>query len=191
METLDLAPSTRAVSELVLALTDDELSAPTPCPAYTVADLVDHIGGLTIAFTAAARKQTPEHGNASGNGSRLEPGFRDRIAADLDVLAQAWTEAAAYDGMTQAGGVDLPGSVAAQVALNEVVVHGWDLAVATGRAYEPHPDAVETCAQFVASFEPPDEADGGPFGTPRPVADDASGLDRLVALAGRDPSWHA
>ena len=78
--------------------------------------------------------------------------------------------------MTQAGPVELPAAIAAQVALNEVVVHGWDLAVATGRPYDPDPAAVETCLAFVSSFEPPEGGaadDGGLFGPPVPVPDDA------------------
>ena len=39
--------------------------------------------------------------------------------------------------MTQAGGVDLPGEVAGLVALNELVVHGWDIATASGQDYRP------------------------------------------------------
>ena len=37
--------------------------------------------------------------------------------------------------MSRAGGVDFPGEVAGMVALTEVVVHGWDLARATGQPY--------------------------------------------------------
>ena len=59
--------------------------------------------------------------------------------------------------MTQAGPVDLPGDVAALVALDEVVVHGWDLARATDQPYEPGEAAALACLGFVQSFEPPAE----------------------------------
>ncbi len=72
---------------------------PTPCPAYSVADLLDHLGGLSVAFTAAAVKDlTPRE--PSADGSRLEPGFRDRIGAALTALAEAWRAPGAFDGMT-------------------------------------------------------------------------------------------
>ena len=29
---------------------------PTPCPAYTLGDLIEHVGGLALAFSAAADK---------------------------------------------------------------------------------------------------------------------------------------
>lgn len=186
--TLDLTPSTRALAELVDSVTAADLTRPTPCPAYTVADLVDHIGGLTVAFTAAATKTPLEgDGNASGDGSRLEPEFRDRIAADLAGLAAAWADPTAYDGTTQAGPVELPAEIAAMVALNEVVVHAWDLAVSLGRPLDADPAAVAVCTQFVTSFEVPKGE--GPFGAPVTPATEASELDRLVAAAGRRPDW--
>jgi uncharacterized protein (TIGR03086 family) len=139
METYDFGPATATMSRLVRGVTDEQLTAPTPCPKYTVADLVDHIGGLTIAFTGAATK-TPvpgAGGGGQGDGSRLEEGWRDRIAGDLERLAAAWAEPAAYDGTTMAGPIEMPGPEAAAVALNEVVVHGWDLAQGTGHPSRP------------------------------------------------------
>lgn len=187
MDTLDLSTATTDVAGLVQAVTDEQLSAPTPCPDYTVGDLVDHIGGLTTAFTMAAHKERPDGDGAPvGDASRLEPGWRDRIAGDLGALAAAWTDPAAYEGMTQAGPIELPGEIAALVALNEVVVHGWDLAVATGQPYQPDPTAIATCASFVEQFDVDGE---GPFGPPVPPPADASPLEQLVAGTGREPRW--
>ena len=189
MDILDLGPATATMRRLVLSTTDDQLALPTPCTDYTVGDLVEHVGGLTVAFTGAAHKQVVpgSEGGGSGDASRLEAGWRDRIARDLDVLAEAWRTPAAYDGMTAAGGVDLPGAVAARVALNEVVVHGWDLATATGQRFDPDPASVQECLDFVAGFEVPPEAGDGPFGPPVDPPADATDLERLVALTGRDP----
>jgi uncharacterized protein (TIGR03086 family) len=158
-----------------------------------VADLLDHIGGLALAFTMSARKQEiPGGGNASGDGSRLEDGWRDRICAQLGELGEAWLEPAAYDGMTMAGPIEMPAEIAALVALDEVTVHAWDLAVATGQAYAADPAAVEAAHAFASSFEPPEGGaadDGGLFGPPVPVPADAPALDRLLGATGRDPRW--
>ncbi|WP_193607895.1 TIGR03086 family metal-binding protein [Nocardioides lijunqiniae] len=189
MDTLDLGPAAATMRRLVLATTDDQLTLPTPCPDYTVGDLVEHVGGLTIAFTGAAHRQPVPgaDGGGAGDASQLEEGWRDRIVRDLEVLVEAWLNPAAYDGMTAAGGVDLPGAVAAQVVLNELVVHGWDLARATDRRCDPDPASVAACREFVAGFEVPPGAGDGPFGPPVTPPDDATDLERLVALTGRDP----
>ena len=53
---LDLTPATEMVTRVVADIGDDQLGAPTPCPGTTVADLLDHLDGLCLAFTAAAAK---------------------------------------------------------------------------------------------------------------------------------------
>ena len=73
------------------------------------------------------------------------------------------------------------------VALNEVTVHAWDLARSTGQSYDADPSAVAGATAFVRSFDAPANADGGLFGPPVDVPDDAGDLDRLLGLTGRDP----
>jgi len=193
MTTLDFRPTTTELARLVRSVRDEQLGDPTPCPDYTVADLLDHIGGLALAFTCAARKEdVPGGGDPSGDGSRLEQGWRDRISTQLGELGKAWLEPAAYDGMTMAGPIEMPAEIAALVALDEVTVHAWDLAAATGQEYAADPAAVEAANGFASSFEPPEDgaaADGGLFGPPVPVPADAPALHRLLGATGRDPHW--
>ena len=139
--TLDLEPATKVMAELVAHVTDDQLGDPTPCPDYTLGDLLDHVGGLALAFTAAATKETAALAGQgpAGDASRLGEDWRTRIPRDLAELAHAWRDPNAWTGMTQAGGIDLPGEVAGLVALDEVVIHGWDVARATGQPFDPSP----------------------------------------------------
>jgi len=189
---VDLRPTTTALAALVRGVRDDQLTSKTPCPDYSVADLLDHIGGLAVAFTHAARKDDLTPHAPSVDGSRLENGFRDRIPTALGDLGQAWQDPGAYDGVTMAGPIEMPADQAALVALDEVTVHAWDLAVATGQPYPADPAAVAACRDFVAGFEPPAGGaadDGGLFGPRVVVPPDASGLDQLIGATGRDPAW--
>ena len=95
--------------------------------------------------------------------------------------------------MTQAGGVDLPGEVAGLIALDELVIHGWDVARALGKPYEPDEATLEALYSFVVQFaEPGQEASReGLFGPVVPVPDDAPLFDRILGLTGRNPSWSA
>ncbi|MEP6667372.1 MAG: TIGR03086 family metal-binding protein [Nocardioidaceae bacterium] len=192
-QTIDLGPATERVFALLRGISDDQLTDPTPCPAYTLGDLVEHVGGLALAFTWAATKDFPEEaGQApSGDASRLPDAWRDEFAVRLSGLAEAWRDPAAWGGMTQAGGVDLPGQVAGLVALNEVVVHGWDVAVASGQAYGADAACIQGCLGFVVPMSQPgrEAQREGVFGPVVPVDDDAPELDRLLGLAGRDPAW--
>ncbi len=187
----ELTPATAALSLIVAKIGDDQLGAPTPCRGATVADLLDHVGGLCLAFTGAAAKD-PEAGRqtASADGSRLGPDWRTRIPERLDGLAAAWQADDAWAGLTRAGGIDMPGEVAGRVAANEVVVHGWDIATATGHGYSCQPGVLQAAYEFVQQVvaQYPDGSEGL-FGPPVSVPDDAPLLDRLVGLTGRDPAW--
>jgi len=192
MARVDLRPTTSTLADLVRGVRDDQLSERTPCPSYSVADLLDHIGGLSVAFRVAATKEDLSGHAPSADGSRLEDGWRDRIAVALDDLGEAWQQPSAYDGMTMAGPVEMPADLAALVALDEVTVHAWDLAVATGQPYPADPAAVAACREFVAGFEPPPGGaadDGGLFGPPVAVPAAAPALDQLIGATGRDPAW--
>ena len=91
--------------------------------------------------------------------------------------------------MTQAGGIDLPGEVAGLVALDELVVHGWDVARASGQPYSHDPETLEAVHGFVSQFASDGRRDNGLFGPPVDVAADAPLLDRVIGLTGRDPAW--
>ena len=193
MEIVDLGPAAQRLADLVARVTDDELGNPTPCPAYTVGDLVEHVGGLALAFTAAANKERSKYNEepAPGSAERLGDDWRTRIPRDLAGLAQAWRNPEAWTGMTRIAGGDSPSSVVGLVAADELVVHGWDVARATGQPYDPEPAVLDAARSFLAMFASPD-APAGPevaFGPSRPMPDDAPPLDRVVALAGRDPGW--
>ncbi|MDQ3944456.1 MAG: hypothetical protein M3357_04765 [Actinomycetota bacterium] len=95
--------------------------------------------------------------------------------------------------MTRAGGFGLPGDVAGLVALDELVVHAWDVARASGQPYDCDPASLEVVHEFVAQFSGPGKEDQrqGLFGPEVHVPDEAPLLDRVIGMAGRDPAWSA
>jgi uncharacterized protein (TIGR03086 family) len=185
----DLRPAAQRMADLLAAVTDDRLTAPTPCAKYTLGELIDHVGGLSIALAATARKDLGPltSGGPPGDAARLGADWRTRIPRDLAALAEAWRDPGAWEGMSQAGGVDLPGSALGSVALNELVVHGWDVARSTGLPYDCADWEVDACLRFVSGAATADS--GGPYGPIVEVPADAPPLDRLLGLTGRDPSW--
>jgi uncharacterized protein (TIGR03086 family) len=76
------------------------------------------------------------------------------------------------------------------IVLNEVLVHGWDLAVGTGQPYEVDPAAAQRCLQFARELAlGAPEVRNGMYGPEVPVPDDAGIFDRLLGQTGRDPEW--
>lgn len=176
-------------ADLLHNVGDEHLTAPTPCADMTVAALVSHLGGLAAAFTAAAAKRFGELTDTPPEVSEdLDDDWRAAYPTRLAELAAAWRERSAWEGMSRAGGVDFPADVGARIALTEVVVHGWDLARATGQPYAVEDALLQAVLPHVAEF-----AEQGPveglFAAPVSVAADAPLLDRVVALTGRDPGW--
>jgi uncharacterized protein (TIGR03086 family) len=186
MTMIDLRPATERLAKLATSVADDQLGAPTPLPAANLGDLIDHVGTFTVAFTATARGESTER-PPMPSGAKLEAGWRQRLSRDLAALADAWQDPAAWEGFVTAGGVDMPAEVAGLVVLDELVVHGWDVAVASSQPYEATAPEIESATMFVTSFEAP--RDGTLFGPIVPVPETATPLDRLLGLTGRDPGW--
>jgi uncharacterized protein (TIGR03086 family) len=194
---LDLEPATREVARLLDGVGDDHLAAPTPCADTPVAALLDHLMGLSLAFTWAARKTTPaeDRGTVPGPGrataAHLDPDWRAVLPERLRELADAWRDPAAWTGETVAGGVRMPADQMGVVALDEVVLHGWDLARATGQTFSCDPASAAAVLEFTTAAARPENAGlrDGLFGPVVDVPPDAPPLDRALGLAGRDPAW--
>ncbi|MEU1278557.1 TIGR03086 family metal-binding protein [Streptomyces sp. NPDC005805] len=195
----DLGPVAEGVARLLPGVPDERLDGPTPCPEYAVRDLLGHLHGLSAAFRDAARKDLGPNTSTDPGSHRpvLPADWRTSLPALLTDLAAAWRVPDAWDGMTQAGGVTFPASDAGMVALNELLVHGWDLARATDQPYAPDPASLAVSRALLTPQEPdgpdgasePDGAGNGLFGPVVPVPDDAPELDRVVGLSGRHPDW--
>ncbi len=190
MVMIDLTPACQRTADVLANVNDEQLDAPTPCPDYRLSDLLHHVGGLAMAFTAAARKDFGEWTDNPPQGGQLDDDWRTSYTARLTELARAWQAPEAWQGMTRAGGIDLPGEVAGSVALTEVVIHGWDVARASGQSYDVDPETTESLLAHVSQIaaEGPVE---GLFGAAVPVPDDAPPLDRAIGMSGRDPNWRA
>ncbi|HEX2212847.1 MAG TPA: maleylpyruvate isomerase N-terminal domain-containing protein, partial [Mycobacterium sp.] len=52
----DFTAACQRTADVLAGVTDEQLTAPTPCENLRLDALVAHIGGLALAFTAAARK---------------------------------------------------------------------------------------------------------------------------------------
>jgi uncharacterized protein (TIGR03086 family) len=181
----DLEPAARRVAALLDGVPDPALNAPTPCD-MVLATLLDHFMGLTEGLAASARKEPTDAPQASAD--HLDPDWRVLLPKRLDTLVAAWREPGAGEGMTTAGGIELPATDVAAVTLDELVIHGWDLARATGQPYEPDPADVAAIMPFLEAFGS-GQGVPGLFGPSVPVRDDAPAFDRALGLSGRDPGW--
>ena len=149
---------------------DEQRDSPTPCAEYTVDDLIAHVDEVAQGLAAVA-----------GSSTR-----HNTVPAHVQALGEAWDDPAAWEGSTDAGGVELSNELWGKIALTEVVVHGWDLAQATGQSFELPEETLRACFEHVREFVPNaplPELWGKPVDTPP----EAPLLDRIVAITGRSP----
>jgi uncharacterized protein (TIGR03086 family) len=192
----DLRPAALEMSRLVNAVRDDQLGDPTPCPKYTLGDLLQHVRGLVEAFTVAGRKEQPAGGSKpppQGDASLLPAEWRGEITDWLGRLVDAWADPSAWEGTAWIAGFEAPASAVGVTAANELVVHGWDVARASGQEILLDDAALSPSLEFVTMMSGPgsEEARGDAFGPALPIPDGASALDEVVAGNGRDPAWSA
>ena len=111
--------------------------------------------------------------------------------ASLDALTAAWAKEEAWRGSTHIAGFEAPAENIGMAAVNELVVHGWDVARASGQTLQVDAATMEPCTAFAAILAGPqgDALRGVAFGPEVPVGADASALDRVLGANGRDPGW--
>jgi uncharacterized protein (TIGR03086 family) len=150
----------------------EQLSDPTPCADWTVAQLIGHVVSAPRRFLEMAKGGEPDW--SSGPEPATE-GWTAEFQVAADDLIHAWHE---VGDRADAGTVDW------QIA--EFAVHTWDLVRATGQSPRLDPEVAERGYAFMSvSLTPENRADA--FGAEVEVADDADPYDRLAAFAGRDP----
>lgn len=185
MDLLDLdrraLESTRA---FVQRTTVPQLELPTPCAAWDVRALLNHVLGNNHMYAAAAAGDTVDWSRRDDDRVGDDPhGAYDRSAAEVTA---AFAAADPADEIRLPFGL-LPAEQALAVHFVDVLVHGWDLAVATGQDPVLPSDVAEAAIAIVAAY-PPDV-----WGTPMFFADkvDSAADDppyvRLVSLLGRHP----
>ena len=177
------------VSQLSLALeatgqvldgVGGQWAGPTPCPEWDVRALASHLVTGNLGFAAALAGRPPA-ADPVPPGVPLPQAYRESAAA----LLAAFGEPGALERTVTVPFGTVPGIVALHLRATEVLVHGWDLARATGQAVAFPEEVAAAELDFTARMLPQVPPDRSPFGPPQPVAPDAPAIDRLAAMLGR------
>jgi uncharacterized protein (TIGR03086 family) len=169
---------------IIASVRTDQLQGPTPCPDYSVGQLVDHIVGWVQVFAGAACEE-PFDGDPSAYRAGDEPGS-EFLEAARD-LSAGWRELGLDRSVHLVSG-ELPGQMVFNMTLMEYMAHGWDLAKATGQQI-PFTDkeASEVLVRAEATLPAQYRGEGKSFGVIVEVPADASSVDRFVGFMGRRP----
>jgi uncharacterized protein (TIGR03086 family) len=173
------------VCSLVAAVRDEQLPQATPCAEFTVRDLLNHLFQVVGNFQlAAARKEV----DWSVTADALTGDWRARFAGDARDMVAAWSDPGVLDGVSP--GMGLPQRTLGLMMVVDLVVHGWDLALATGQRYEVGEPLLAATAEFLDTMGDMGRRMGA-FGPVVAVGADTGRLGQLLALTGRDPGWAA
>jgi uncharacterized protein (TIGR03086 family) len=172
-----------ALARVASSVREDQLAARTPCEKFSAAELLAHLGEVLPASERAAHK-VPQ----PAAGSAPEPDDPAAIAAAARRVAVAWSDPAAYEDTTEFGPGGMPAAVAAIITLQELAVHGWDLARATGQPFEVGEAAGRAALEAVDQIAGNARVSGA-YGPPFDVPATAPAFHRALADSGRNPDW--
>jgi uncharacterized protein (TIGR03086 family) len=177
---------------VVRNITADQLHAPTPCSEYDVRRLVKHLLFWGPSLLGAAQKEPVTPLAASEHDVDLAgDDWAGMLEAQIDRTVAAWGKPDAWAGTTYLGGPpQLPAATIGGMVLGELVVHGWDLARATGQQVRWDDEMLDFLHQEVAKTAEQGR-DLGVYGNRVQVPETASLLVRILGLTGRDPNWTA
>lgn len=180
----------------------DQLDGPTPCDDFDVRTLIGHLVGVLERVTLMGRGENPFQAPDKITGLADDawlPAWSDAAQRGND----AWADDASLVRIVHLPWAQESGALTLASYCNEITVHTWDLATATGQhpawddevvatAWDsfrglPGQGRAEMFAAVKAEMPEPYRSAGDPWADAVPVPDDAPLIDRLVAWNGRRP----
>jgi uncharacterized protein (TIGR03086 family) len=165
-----------------------ELDGATPCADWDLRTLLNH----TILWTAYSAEQRAYGQSVAedlmNKDFTAEPGFAADYQAQAGRAVKAWSDPQAWAGDRGVMGSATPAKDIAAMLIAEMVLHGWDIAKATGQDYQCSKELADELLETVeAQGEMFRQYQG--FAAIVPVPDGADAFDRALSLSGRDPNW--
>jgi uncharacterized protein (TIGR03086 family) len=165
---------------------EGQLGLPTPCTEWTVRDVINHItGGSTMFAICVEEGSVPDDllGQLMG-GDNLGDDFQGAWKAASQRAVAAFDLPGALEKMVKLPFGEMPGGVALNIAIFDVLTHAADLATATGQTLDDN-ELIETALSTGQAMIGPDFRTPGIFGPEQPAPDGATPMQRLLAFAGR------
>ncbi|MGI9601030.1 MAG: TIGR03086 family metal-binding protein [Acidimicrobiales bacterium] len=183
MSTQPYEQAVAATRSVLAGVQADQLDADTPCAAWDVSELINHIVGGQHFFLAGMTGTPPTGGDTDYAAGDYVAAFDEATGAALAAFAE---EGALQRTVSLPFG-DMPGMAVMGLASTDTFQHGWDLAKATGQSTDLAPELAGSLLQqskmaIQDSFRGPE---GAPFGPEQSCADDACKADQLAAFLGR------
>ncbi len=159
-----------------------QLDDPTPCTEVTVHGVIDHMIVLGGTFAHLFRGEQPPELAAPVTYGWVP--VKEFTAVMEDLLA-AMASPGALDRVIETPVGAMPGEVFARFVALDGVVHGWDLATATGQTYAPPEEVVVAVDAFARTAIDDEVRSTGMFAPVTAAPSGAGRLEQLIAFTGR------
>lgn len=173
LEQLDnLAP---VLGTVINGIRDDQFDNATPCTEFTVEGVLQHMLVGATMFTAAFKGEAPQPAPTGD--------LRAATGEALGNLVAAMHSPGALERTVDAPFGAAPGETFARFVVLDGLVHGWDIATATGQEYDPPASVVAEVQEFARSAITPMRGDV--FAAETTAPEGATPIERLAAFTGR------
>jgi len=186
MEIVELHDRALEATTAIVANVDAaQFGAPTPCAEFDVRALLNHMVVGNYRFAKIACGEPAEAVPLTGDYVHDDAltSYRESAAA----VSEAWRAPGALERTARLPIGDFPGTFALGIHTVEAIVHGWDLAKATGQPTELDPELYEVAWRNSKDIDESFRGSGRPFGPVVPAPPGASETDKLMAWLGRRP----
>ena len=137
------------LGDLIERTTPDLLTNPTPCPEFTVKELLEHCVLVVRRVAAIGRG---EHWSTVEQQA-TDGGWHDDYRAGAHAIMEAWSDPAILETVLEVPWGEFPGALLMHTYTAELAVHGWDLGQGTGLGFEVDDDLLHG-ALIAAKFIP-------------------------------------
>jgi uncharacterized protein (TIGR03086 family) len=172
-----------ATTSIVANVDASQFDMGTPCAEFDVRALLDHMIGGNYLFVAAATGEPPEPAPPTDDfvrGDALTP-YRE----SADAVSKAWSDRSVLERAVHLPFGEVPGEVALGMHTVETIVHGWDLAQATGQPTDIDPELYAVAWQNAKDIDDSLRGPGRPFGPAMTAPAGATDTAQLMAWLGR------
>jgi uncharacterized protein (TIGR03086 family) len=178
-----------STEHVVKGIRKKDLTASTPCAQWNVKQLMNHVVGTLWLAEGLFNDRKPRYAVAPGALPKSD------LVGDDPSKAYAKASRVALDAAAREGAIDgvhdtplgaMPGIALAGFTTMDVLVHGWDIATATGQGFDPDDDLIS----FVTAFAKQAITDATRKPTIGPAVRAPRGatpIEKLVAYLGRTP----
>lgn len=173
-----------ATARIVDRIKPGQMDDASPCEAYDVRGLLNHVVSGNWWVEPLVAGKTIEEVGDKYDGDVVGDDPSGAYKASAKAAAEAFERPGAMEAPVAVSYGPVPGEIYAGHRFIDVLIHGWDLAVATGQDRTLDPELVEACWEVVRPQQ--DLLKGsGAFGTEVDVPKDADSQTRLLAVLGR------